>query len=401
MAVAEPLFLSVSPGRAREVVAATLSEQGFRVRERRDVLEVERDAQAVGGSARVTFTVRIAAALGGSAAHFDEGGESIVATAAARVARARLAERGLVTHDGAVAGDSDRAGAGEDAALPLPDAPSGDAAGPGDGDRSAGVDGPGDGDGPVGAAGPGEGDAPAKDTAGPEDGSARLAGAPSAEDAPPGRGAESPVNTVAVLALVLGFVAPLGGVVAGVLALGILRRTRERGRALAIGGVVIGGVLTVLAGAAIIVGVSWLTAAAPVPSAEATSTSISPPPSETPAPAFAPGVGQCFAQRGRGEIGDASLVDCAVPHTYELFAQFAAASDADPYPGDDDIAHAAEAGCVEAFAGFVGLAYDRSALDYVYLSPTRKTWDAGDRRVSCFVTDPTGPVTGGLRGAGR
>ncbi|MDQ1138285.1 hypothetical protein QE410_003084 [Microbacterium sp. SORGH_AS 1204] len=77
------------------------------------------------------------------------------------------------------------------------------------------------------------------------------------------------------------------------------------------------------------------------------------------------------------------------------------AGETDAYPGDDEVAHSAEAGCVEAFAGFVGLAYDRSALDYVYLSPSRKSWPIGDRSVSCFVTDPVGPVTATLRGAAR
>lgn len=370
MADAAPLLLNVPADRAREVVATTLSEQGFDVRQRGGILEVERDAHPVDADAvasRVTFLVRVDATAGGSVAHFGEAGGSAVATAAARVARARLAERGLVA-EGAT-----------DAAPPLP---SEDAATT---DELSPVH-------PVVSA------SGYTSTGGASTSSSRVA--------------DSPFSVVALLAFVLGFVAPVGGVVAGVFALGILRRTRERGRGLAVAGIAVGGALTVLMGVVVIASVSWLLGATPsastvtLPSQSAAST---PPPSEAPtpspsgasAPAFEPQVGQCFAQRGRGEVGDASLVDCATPHTYELYARFPVAGEADVFPGDEEVAHSAEAGCVEAFAGFIGRAYDRSALDYVYLSPTRKTWAIGDRSVSCLVTDPAGPVTATLRDAAR
>ncbi len=244
--------------------------------------------------------------------------------------------------------------------------------------------------------------APVAPGAGPDD-DAGVSAAPAQTAAAPAAAPEAaPLHPVAMLAFVLAFVAPLGGVVAGAFALGILRRSRERGRGLAIAGVVLGSILTVVMGAAVVAGTWWLTAVATTPDTPApTPSAISAPGDGATPTAFEPEVGQCFAQRGRGEIGDANLVACSVPHSYELFAQFAAADDADPYPGDEGVARDAEAGCREAFDGFVGLAYDRSALDYVYLSPTGKTWAAGDRRVSCFVIDPTGPTTGSLGGSAR
>ena len=57
--------------------------------------------------------------------------------------------------------------------------------------------------------------------------------------------ARPPVNTLSIVALVLAFVAPLGGIICGHLALGQIRRTGEGGHALALTGSIIGWVLTV------------------------------------------------------------------------------------------------------------------------------------------------------------
>jgi peptidyl-prolyl cis-trans isomerase B (cyclophilin B) len=53
-----------------------------------------------------------------------------------------------------------------------------------------------------------------------------------------------PTNTLAILALVLGFVVPLGGIICGHLALGQIKRTGEAGHGLAMAGLIIGYVLT-------------------------------------------------------------------------------------------------------------------------------------------------------------
>ena len=57
--------------------------------------------------------------------------------------------------------------------------------------------------------------------------------------------AAPPINTLSIVALVLAFVVPLGGIICGHLALGQIRRTGERGHGLALAGTVIGWVLTV------------------------------------------------------------------------------------------------------------------------------------------------------------
>lgn len=50
-------------------------------------------------------------------------------------------------------------------------------------------------------------------------------------------------NTLAIVALILGIFIPLGGIIAGPIALGQIKRTGEKGRGLAIAGIVIGAVI--------------------------------------------------------------------------------------------------------------------------------------------------------------
>jgi hypothetical protein len=53
-----------------------------------------------------------------------------------------------------------------------------------------------------------------------------------------------PVNTLAILALVLSFVVSIGGIVCGHLALSQIKRTGESGRELALAGLIVGYVFT-------------------------------------------------------------------------------------------------------------------------------------------------------------
>ena len=57
-------------------------------------------------------------------------------------------------------------------------------------------------------------------------------------------GMAPPTNTLAIIALVLGFVVPLGGIICGHIALGQIKRTGESGHGLALAGAIIGYVLT-------------------------------------------------------------------------------------------------------------------------------------------------------------
>jgi uncharacterized membrane protein HdeD (DUF308 family) len=66
---------------------------------------------------------------------------------------------------------------------------------------------------------------------------------------PPSTPSGAPVqrtNTLAIVALVLGIVVPIGGIICGHIALSQIKRTGEQGRGLALAGTILGYVLTVL-----------------------------------------------------------------------------------------------------------------------------------------------------------
>jgi Domain of unknown function (DUF4190) len=66
--------------------------------------------------------------------------------------------------------------------------------------------------------------------------------APAYQPAPVGQ----KTNVLAIVALILGIVVPIGGIICGPIALGQIKRTGEAGRGLAMAGLIIGIVFTIL-----------------------------------------------------------------------------------------------------------------------------------------------------------
>ncbi|MGC5254665.1 hypothetical protein, partial [Escherichia coli] len=69
-----------------------------------------------------------------------------------------------------------------------------------------------------------------------------------------------------------------------------------------------------------------------------------------------------------GFITSDNVLDCAQPHTYEVFSSFLV--DDGTFPGDDALQTQATDRCGAVFGDFVGIPYADSALDYSYVSPT-------------------------------
>jgi len=115
---------------------------------------------------------------------------------------------------------------------------------------------------------------------------------------------------------------------------------------------------------------------------------------------FALQVGDCVDDVGQEQVQDLPTVDRAAPHDYEVFDEYQI-PDGD-YPGDDVVTEVALGYCSGALETFIGVAYEASALDINYLTPTEKSWTNGDdRQISCLVFDPAGKVSGTLQGAAR
>jgi hypothetical protein len=210
----------------------------------------------------------------------------------------------------------------------------------------------------------------------------------------------TPKQTLSVVAFVLGVVGciPLASVAAVVV--GVIALAKERaGRAFAIAGIVLGALWTVL-------GVVLVVTDLPQRFADSVQESVDElgvPPDGGFDSSLTEGlaIGDCFddpAVSGFSAEADRqiSVVDCAQPHDLEVYEILLL----DEYTTAEDMFYDSDAACIEGFEDFAGLDYyDSELIVYAYY-PSRESWDAGNRTVTCAVTD-YGPTTGTLRGANR
>lgn len=113
--------------------------------------------------------------------------------------------------------------------------------------------------------------------------------------------------------------------------------------------------------------------------------------------AFALQVGDCLDDAAAaGEVTTVPTVPCTEPHDSEIYAAFELGQST--YPGEEAVRAKADVLCLPAFEEFVGEPYLDSRYDFAYYYPTEASWSSGDREVLCVIYDPTGPVTGTLRG---
>ena len=117
-----------------------------------------------------------------------------------------------------------------------------------------------------------------------------------------------------------------------------------------------------------------------------------------PADAFSLQLGDCTGPLTSGTVGEVTLVPCAQPHAWEVFA--ATELQGDDFPGAGKVQDLAEEFCNDQFKTFIGLSVSKSDYHLTVLQPTKQTWnDAGDRQVTCLAGDGEGKVEGSLRNA--
>lgn len=98
------------------------------------------------------------------------------------------------------------------------------------------------------------------------------------------------------------------------------------------------------------------------------------------------------------DTASVELVECTESHGFEVFASLVLP---DGDYSTSGIETTASDRCRSAFASFIGIVYDESALTLRYLAPSRTTWELGDREVLCVVFDPRGRTTGSLAETAR
>ncbi|MFD3332565.1 DUF4190 domain-containing protein [Streptomyces sp. NPDC058700] len=216
-----------------------------------------------------------------------------------------------------------------------------------------------------------------------------YAGAPGAVPyGPPPR----TTNGLAVASLVSGIVCclPPLGLVLGLVALPRIRKRDQRGKGLAVVGIVLSAVSCLLLVAGLVTGgfsSAWSDFKEGVDEA---SRSKSP---------FSLRTGQCFSDDGKlGEYTEeVTIVDCDRPHEGEVTGGFKLTG-IDKWPGEDAIDRVAEQRCETVNAAY---ALDTWAVPedlwvYYYL-PSSESWRFGDRTVTCAYATEKKPFSGSVR----
>ncbi|MEU3173410.1 MULTISPECIES: DUF4190 domain-containing protein [unclassified Streptomyces] len=196
-------------------------------------------------------------------------------------------------------------------------------------------------------------------------------------------------NGLAIASLVLGLLwfVPVVGLVLGIVALGQIRRRGEQGRGMAIGGIVMSSVsLVAWVVLAALLAVFW---------DELDEVSVT---GGTGVHALADG--DCFDSPG-GLVGwatEADRVPCEGEHAGEVFGTVRLPDG--PYPGDDSLFDTADERCygLEDAYAMDGWALPAD-VDVYHLTPSRDSWDYGDRVITCVFgnQDENGTLTGSLR----
>lgn len=112
--------------------------------------------------------------------------------------------------------------------------------------------------------------------------------------------------------------------------------------------------------------------------------------------------GDCFDLKDPSdeEINDVEAKPCTEPHEFEMF--FVGDLPDGDFPEDSVINDFIESECLPAFADYVGLSYEESALDIFPLIPGFEGWNAGDHAVQCALFDPIDEaLTESMRDAAR
>ncbi|OMC16466.1 DUF4190 domain-containing protein [Mycobacterium sp. SP-6446] len=189
-------------------------------------------------------------------------------------------------------------------------------------------------------------------------------------------GLQPRTNGFAIASLVFGV---LGGallsVTFGIIALSQIKRRGQRGRGLAIAGMVASAVYVVLYSVAIVFAV------------------LSPGTSEAITDVK---VGECLVNTPQGKnVSSVDTISCDQPHTAEVYAVFTVPDG--PYPGRSIIDEYANK-CSDALPNYSQRAQQDSNVQIKVAYPTSETWDRShDRGVACVAYTPD-KRTGSLKG---
>lgn len=213
---------------------------------------------------------------------------------------------------------------------------------------------------------------------------------PGPGDGPPPPGTDG----FAIASLVLGIVpvmAGLLGIVFGAIALPRIRRSGQRGRGMAIAGLVLGSLWLVAVIAAFAIAVGRDASRSPAGALTSAGTVSQ----------DALRVGDCVSTLPEGEsVLTVDVVPCASRHAGEVYST--SQLGAGPYPGPGQVERLSLGRCRKDLPAFVGGIPGQTGFGIRYLQPTSRSWPFGGRGVTCILHDPSGvPLDGEARGTGK
>ncbi|CAM5429151.1 DUF4190 domain-containing protein [Streptomyces narbonensis] len=199
-------------------------------------------------------------------------------------------------------------------------------------------------------------------------------------------------NGLAIASLVSGIVCclPPLGMLLGVIALPQIRKKGQAGKGIAVTGIVLSLVSTLLITAGLVTGAIGSAVDGFRKGVNEASRTKSP---------FSLRAGQCFGDEGKLEdyATEVEIVDCAKPHDGEATGTFKLTG-YDKWPGESELEAVSEKRC-EAINSAYALDTWAVPVDVLvfYYMPSAQSWRFGDRTVTCAFGSETGRFSGSVR----
>ena len=191
----------------------------------------------------------------------------------------------------------------------------------------------------------------------------------------------------AIASFVLGLVGGvLLSVIFGIVALRRIKRTGQRGRGLAIAGLVLSGVWVVLV-VVIVVASQGTATRSPATGGVTHAGSLN---------VFSLAVGDCFNNPpGATSLTTVTAIPCSQAHNAQIYAKFDVSGSVVSYPGDAALTRIASNGC-NARVGILDKSKITNSMTIRFLFPLSASWLDGQRTVACMIANPTANITSSL-----
>lgn len=183
-------------------------------------------------------------------------------------------------------------------------------------------------------------------------------------------------NGFAIASLVFGLIGGCFlGIAFGIVALTKIKKTGQKGRGMAIAGLVLSALWIVGLGIAVAIGLSL--GAERNASGELVDGGMIQVDNLR--------VGDCANDlEGEGDVFIVDAVPCAEPHTGEVIDLVTV--NGETFPGDDALEEQAEEDCVDALEDTSERAFEDESYSIYWIQPSQETWADDDRTIVCMVT---------------